>query len=54
MHPNFSEIDMISKAFHETRVEGEQLLMEGKIRYCDYAEMMIGFEAQLREMGVDL
>ncbi len=44
----------IIKAFHKARIENEQLLMKGQIRYCEYAEIMIGFEAQLREMGVDL
>lgn len=44
----------IEKAFHEARIVGEQLLEKGEIRWTDYAEMMVGFEAQLREMEVDL
>ncbi len=49
-----SSVDEVEKAFHKARIENEQLLLEDKIRYCDYAEIMTSFEAQLREMGVDL
>ncbi len=34
----------IEKAFREARIENEKLLMDGKIRYCDYAEIMLGFD----------
>ena len=44
-------IDAVRKAFHESRIENEKLLMDGKIRYCDYAEIMLGFESELRELG---
>ncbi len=54
MHPYFSDIEAVSKAFHDARVVGEQLLEKGQLRWTDYAEMMIGFELTLKEMGVDL
>ncbi len=41
----------VIKAFREARIDNEKLLMEGKIRYCDYAEIMLGFESELRELG---
>ncbi len=41
----------IEKAFREARIENEKLLMDRKIRYCDYAEIMLGFESELRELG---
>ncbi len=44
----------VIKAFREARIAGEQLLARGEIRWTDYAEMMIGFERTLQEMGVDL
>ncbi len=49
-----SSVDEVEKAFHKARIENEQLLLNGQIRYCDYVEIMLGFEAQLRDMGVDL
>ncbi len=42
----------VIKAFRAARIDNEKLLMEGKIRYCDYAEIMLGFESELRELGV--
>ncbi len=49
-----NNVKEIEKAFHEARIINEQLLMKGQIRYCDYAEIMLGFEAQLRDLGVEL
>ncbi len=41
----------VIKALRAARIDNEKLLMEGKIRYCDYAEIMLGFESELRELG---
>ncbi len=42
------------KAFRKARIEGEKLLSQGKITWDEYAFLMLGFEADLRSMGVDL
>ncbi len=47
-------VGQVKKAFHEARIEGEQLLSQGKITWDEYAAMMIGFELTLKEMGVNL
>ncbi len=47
-------VEQIKKAFREARIEGEQLLSQGKITWNEYAFIMQGFEAKLRSMGVNL
>ncbi len=51
MHPHFSEIDVVRKAFHESRIACEELLIKGQMRWSEYAEIMLGFESELRELG---
>lgn len=49
-----NKVNQVKKAFHEARIEGEQLLSQGKISWEQYTFTMLGFEAILREMGEDL
>lgn len=44
----------VQKAFHNARVAGEKLLSQGKITWEEFTFTMVGFELQLREMGVNL
>lgn len=44
----------VIKAFREARKVGEKLLSEGKICWDDFAYVMIGFEAKIQSMGVNL
>jgi hypothetical protein len=44
----------VQKAFHEAVIEGEKLLRQGKITWDEYAFVMLGFEAKLRNLGVHL
>jgi len=47
-------VEQVKKAFHEARIVGEQLLSQGKITWDEFVFTMVGFELQLKEMGVDL
>lgn len=47
------EIEQTIKAFRKARREGAELLSQGKINFDQYAFVMIGFEAQLKNLGVD-
>ncbi len=49
-----NNVESIKKAFHESRIASEQLLNDGKITWDEFAFIMIGFELQLKEMGVNL
>ncbi len=44
----------VQKAFHEAVIVGEQKLSQGKIAWDQYAFTMVGFEAKLQSMGVNL
>ncbi len=44
----------VQKAFHEAVIKGEELLRQGKITWDEYAFVMLGFEAKLRSLGVQL
>ncbi len=44
----------IIKAFREARIEGEQMLEAGRISWEDFCFVMLGYEEQLRGLGVDL
>ena len=48
------EIENTTKAFRKARGEGEQMVIQGRITWDDYAFVMLGFEAELRQLGVDL
>jgi hypothetical protein len=49
-----TNVESVKKAFHKARIEGEKLLSQGKITWDEYAFIMLGFEAKLRSMGVNL
>jgi hypothetical protein len=49
-----TNVESVKKAFHKARIEGEQLLSLGKITWDEYAFIMLGYEAKLRSMGVNL
>jgi hypothetical protein len=49
-----TNVESVKKAFHKARIEGEQLLSQRKITWDEYAFIMLGFEAKLRSMGVNL
>ncbi len=44
----------VINAFRKARIEGEQMLSEGRISWEDYAFVMAGFETELVSLGVDL
>ncbi len=44
----------VIKAFREARIAGEKLLSQGKIIWEDYAFVMVGYELQLKNLGVNL
>lgn len=48
------EIENVTASFRKARKEGAQMVSQGRITWDDYAFMMIGFEAELRQLGVDL
>ncbi len=45
-------VEQIKKAFRKARIEGEQLLSQGKITWDEYTTTMIGFEIALKDLGV--
>jgi hypothetical protein len=47
-------VEQIIKAFRKARIEGEKLLSQDKITWDEYVFMMMGFEAKLRSLGVNL
>ncbi len=49
-----NNVEQVKKAFHESRIVGEQLLSQSKISWDEYAATMVGFELTLKEMGVSL
>ncbi len=49
-----NNVGQIKKAFHESRIVGEQMLSRGEITWEDYAFTMLGYELQLKSMGVNL
>jgi hypothetical protein len=49
-----NNVESVIKAFRESRIAGEQLLSLGKITWEEYAFLMLGFEAKLQSMGVNL
>jgi hypothetical protein len=48
-----STVQEIKKAFHESRIAGEQKVSRGEITFDQFQFTMIGFELTLREMGED-
>ncbi len=48
-----NNVESVKKAFHESRITGEQLLKKGKITWDEHEETMLGFEKILRDMGED-
>ena len=48
-----NNVEQIKKAFRESRIAGEHLLSTGKISWEQFEFTMLGFELQLRSMGVD-
>jgi hypothetical protein len=51
---NMETIKDVQKAFHKAVIAGEHKLSQGKITWDEYAFIMLGFEAKLRSMGVNL
>ncbi len=51
---NMTTVEQVKKAFHKARIEGEQLLSEGRISWEDYAFVMVGYETELRNAGEEL
>jgi hypothetical protein len=49
-----TNVESVKKAFHKARIDGEKLLSQGKITWDEYAFIMLGFEAKLQSMGVNL
>ncbi len=47
-------VEQIKKAFREARIAGEKKLSRGEITWEDFCFVMVGFEQQLREMGLSL
>jgi hypothetical protein len=47
-------VEQIKKAFREARIAGEQKLSRGETTWEEFCFVMVGFEQQLREMGVVL
>lgn len=47
-------VEQVSKAFREARIAGEKLMNEGKLTWDDFEFVMVGFEMQLKAMGVRL
>jgi hypothetical protein len=47
------EIENTIASFRRARIEGEQLLQQGRISWEDFAFVMVGFEEQIRNMGGD-
>ena len=48
------DIQQVKTAIRETRILGEKLILEGKIRWEDFSVLMIAFEEKLRELGDNL
>ena len=48
------EIENVTAAFGKARKEGVKMLSQGRITWEDYTFVMVGFETQLRALGVDL
>ncbi len=44
----------VIKAFREARIAGEKLLSQGKIDWESYQFTMVGYELELKSMGVSL
>ncbi len=47
-------VESVIKAFRESRIAGEKKLSRGEITWDEYAFVMLGFEARLRSMVVQL
>jgi len=41
-------------AFRKARIKGEELLSQGKITWEEFCFVMLGFEQDLRDSGVQL
>ena len=44
----------IIRAFRKARIEGERMLIQGRITWEDFSFVMCGFEEQLKAAGVEL
>jgi hypothetical protein len=44
----------IEKSFRESRIAGEEKLAKGEITWDDFVFVMLGFEAELRNLGAQL
>ena len=51
---NMETIKDVQKAFHKAVIAGEKKLSRGEITWDEYVFVMLGFEARLRSMGVQL
>ncbi len=49
-----NEVEQVKKAFHDARIAGEKMLNEGTITWDDFEFVMVGFEMQLKSLGVKL
>ncbi len=47
-------VELVKKAFREARIEGENMLEAGRISWEDFCFVMLGYEEQLRGLGVVL
>jgi len=47
-------VEQVKKAFREARIAGEKLLSAGKITWEQFSFTMLGYEARLKAMGVNL
>lgn len=47
-------IFQVSKAFHQARTDNEDKLFRGQITFEEFQNIMLGYEAELRGMGVNL
>ncbi len=47
-------VEQVQKSFHEARIAGEKLLSQGKIDWESYQFTMVGYELELKALGVNL
>jgi hypothetical protein len=51
---NMENRQQVINAFREARIVGEKLLNQGKLTWDEFAFTMVGYELQLKSMGVNL
>lgn len=48
------EIENMKTAFRKARIEGAEMLESGRISWEDFSFVMLGFEQELRSLGVEI